>query len=73
MTSIPKIIEPFETFLELLSVVIFDAELKVEISDIFVLFDEVILLVLRCMVYSIAEDDLFYKLEMDALIFSEYS
>ena len=42
-------------------------------ADIFVSFDEVILLVLRCMVYSIAEDDLFYKLEMDALIFSEYS
>ena len=58
MPSIPKISEPFEIFLELLSVVIFDAELKVDISDTFVSFCEGIILALRCMVYSMAADDL---------------
>ena len=71
MLSIPKISEPFEAFLELLSDVIFDAELKVNISDMLVLLDEVILLELQCMVDSMSEDDLFYKIEMYALIFSE--
>ena len=42
--SIPKTIEPFEKLLDLLSVVIFDAELKPEITDELVSFDEVILL-----------------------------
>ena len=71
MTSIQKISEPFETFLELLSVVIFDAELRPDISDILVSFKEVILLELRYIVDSMEEDDLFCKLEIDASIFSE--
>ena len=60
--SIPKISEPFETILELISVFIFDAELKIEILDTFVSFDEVILLELRYVVDSKALDDLFCKL-----------
>ena len=44
MPSIPKKCEPFEKLIELLSVVIFDAELKPDISDKLVSFDEVILL-----------------------------
>ena len=71
--SIPKLIEPYETFLELISGFIFDAELRVEISDILFSFDEVIILELRCMVDSMAENDLFCKLEVYALIYSEYS
>ena len=69
--SIPKISDPFETFIELLSVVIFDAELKAYISYLLVSFYEAILLELRCMVDLMAADDLFCKLETDALIFSE--
>ena len=57
--------------LELLSDDIFDAEEKPEITDKLVSFDEVILLELRWMVYSMAVDDLFCRLVMDALIFSE--
>ena len=57
--------------IELLSDVIFDAEVKPEISDELVSFDEVILLELGWMVYLMADNDLFCKLVMDALIFSE--
>ena len=46
----PKTSEPFDKLLELLSVVIFDAEVKPEILDELVLFDEVILLELLWMV-----------------------
>ena len=42
--SIPKISEPFEKLIELLSDDIFDAEEKPEITDELVSFDEVILL-----------------------------
>ena len=69
MPSIPKTNEPFEKFLELLSVVIFDAEVKHEISDELVSFDEVILLELLRMVGLMAEEDLLCRLVMDALIF----
>ena len=47
MPSIPNISEPFELLLALLSVVIFYADLKDDISDKLVSFDEVILLDLR--------------------------
>ena len=71
LKPLPKTGEPFEKPLELLSVVIFDAEMKPDISDKLVAFDEVILLELRCMVYLMAADDLFCKFEMDAFMFSE--
>ena len=71
MPYIPKISEPFEKILELLSDDIFDAEEKPEITDELVSFDEVILLELRWMVDLMAADDLFCRLVMDALIFSE--
>ena len=71
MSSIPKTSEPFEKLLDLLSDVIFDAEVKPEISDEQVSSDEVILLKLQWMVNSMASDDLFYRLVMDDLIFSE--
>ena len=71
--SIPKISEPFEIFIDLLPVFIFDAELKDNISDTSLWLDEVILLELRCMADLMSEDDVFCKLEMDDLIFSEYS
>ena len=45
--------------------------MKPEISDELVLFDEVILLELQWMVDSMAADELFCRLVMDALIFSE--
>ena len=70
MPSIPKISKPFETFIELLPVVIFDAEPRVDTSDILFSFDEVILLVLSCMVDSVEEDYLLCKTEVDSLIFS---
>ena len=69
MPSIPKTSEPFEKLLELLSVVIFDADVKPDISDELVSFDEVILLELRRMMDSMAEDDLLCKIEMYAFIF----
>ena len=47
LPSIPNISEPFELLLALLSVVIFNADLKDDISDKLVSFDEVILLDLR--------------------------
>ena len=50
MLPIPKISETFEILLELLLVVIFDAELKAKISDMLVSFDEVILLGLQFIV-----------------------
>ena len=71
MLSIPKISETFETFLELLSAVIFDAELKNNISNMLLSFDKVIILEMQCMVDSMSEYDLFYKIEMYALIFSK--
>ena len=71
LPSTPKISEPFELFISLLSFVICDAELKHEISYMLVLFDVVILLELRCMVDPMTADDWFYKLEIEYLIFSE--
>ena len=69
--SIPKISEPFKKLLELLSDDIFDAEEKPEMTDELFSFDEVITLELWWMVDLMAEDDLFCRLVMDALIFSE--
>ena len=69
--SIPKTSEPFEKLMELLSLVIFDAEVKHEYSDELVSFDEVILFELWWMVDSMAEDDLLCRLVMDDLIFSK--
>ena len=71
MPSIPKISEPFEKLLELLSDDILDAEEKLDITDELVSFDEVILLELRWMVDLMAADDLLCRLVMDALIFSK--
>ena len=71
MPSIPKTSEPFEKNLQLLSHVIFDAEVKPEISDELVSFDEIILLELRWKVDLIAAYELLCILVMDALIFSE--
>ena len=71
LPSIPKISEPFEKLLELLSEDKFDAEEKLEITDELVSFDEVILLELRWMFDLMAVDDLFCRLVMDDLIFSE--
>ena len=68
---IPKIREPFEKLLELLSDDIFDAEENPEITDELLSFDEVILLELGRMVDLIVADDLFCRLVLDALIFSE--
>ena len=48
---------------------VFDAELKVDILNTLVSFDEVIILELRYVVCSMAADEIFCKLEMDALIF----
>ena len=69
MPSIPKISEPFEKLLEVLSDDNFDAEEKPKITDELVSFDEVILLELRWMVDLMAADVLFCRLVMDALIF----
>ena len=66
--SIPKIIEPFEKLLQVLSDDIFDAEEKSDITYELLSFDEVILLELQCMVDLMAADDLFCRLVMDALI-----
>ena len=71
MPSIPKISEPYEKLLKVLSDDKFDAEEKPDITDELVSFDEVILLELQWMVYSMAADDLLCRLVMDALIFSE--
>ena len=71
MPSIPKISEPFEKLPELLSDDIFDAEENPEITDELVSFYEVIVLELQWMVDSMAADELFCRLVMDALIFSE--
>ena len=71
MPSTPKISEPFEKILELLSDDIFDAEVNPEITDELVSLDEVILLELQWMLDSMAADDLFCRLVMDAIIFSE--
>ena len=62
LPSISKTGEPSEKLLELLTVVIFDAELKPGISDELVSFDEVIILELWCMVDSMAAEDLFCKI-----------
>ena len=61
--------ELFELLIALLSVLICDADLKDEISDMLVSFDGMILLEMWCMVDSMTADDLFCKIEMDALIF----
>ena len=50
LLSIPKIREPFEKLLEIISDDIFDVEEKPEITDELVSFDEVILLEPRWMV-----------------------
>ena len=71
MPTIPKISETFELLLALISVVIFDAEIKNGISDILVSFDEVIFFKLRCIMDSMTTDELLCKLEMEALIFSK--
>ena len=71
MPSIPKISVPFETLLEILSNDKFYAEEKPEITDELLSFYEVILLELRWMVDSMAADELFCRLVMDALIFSK--
>ena len=68
--SIPKTSEPFENLLGLLSDDIFDAEEKPEITNELMSFDVVIFLELRWMLDSMAADDLFFRLVMDALIFS---
>ena len=67
--SIPKISEPFEKLLEVISDDKFDAEEKPEIKNELVSFDEVIILELRWMVDLMAADDLFCRLVMDALTF----
>ena len=69
--SIPKISEPFEKNIELILDVIFDAELKPEILDELLSFDEVILLGLWCMVALMTADDFFCRLVINYLIFSE--
>ena len=56
MPSIPKTSEPFEKILDLISVVIFYAEVKPEIPDELVSLDEVILLGIQCMVDLMAAD-----------------
>ena len=71
MPSKPKIGVPFETLLEVISDDKFDEEEKPEITDELVSFDAVIILELQWMVDSMAADDLFCRLVMDALIFSE--
>ena len=57
-----KKIEPIELLLVLLSVVIFDAVLKNNISYMFVSFDEVIVMELLCIVESMNEEELLCKL-----------
>ena len=71
LPSIPKTSEPFEKLFGLLSDVIFYSEVKPEISDELVSLDEVILFELRWMVDSMSADDLFCRLVMDDLMFSE--
>ena len=56
---------------EFLSDVIFDAEVKPDITDELVSFDEMILLELRWMGGYVTADNLFCILVMDALIFSK--
>ena len=71
LLSIPKTSELYEKLLEILSDVIFDAEEKPDIIEELVSFDEVILLEIQWMVDLMVADDLFCRLVMDALIFSE--
>ena len=59
----------FEKLLELLLDVIFDAEVKPDISDKLLSFDEVTLLELGWIVDFMAADDLFFRLVMDDLMF----
>ena len=61
LPSIPKRSEAFEKLLELLLVVIFDTEVKPETVDELWMVD------------FMAAYDLFYKLAMDAFIFSKWS
>ena len=51
--------------------VICDSGVKPEVSDELMSFDEVILLELRFMLDLMGADELFCRLVMDALIFSE--
>ena len=71
MPSIPKISEPFEKLLEVLSDDNFYVEGKPKITYELVSFDEVIILEVLWMVNLISADDLFCRLVMNALIFSE--
>ena len=71
MPSITKTSEPFEKLLELLSGDIFYLVENNDIKDELVSFDEVIILELRWMVDSMEADELFCRLVMDDLIFSE--
>ena len=60
MPSIPKISEPFEKLLELLSHDIFDAEEKPDITDGLMLIYEVILFEILSMVDLMETDNLFF-------------
>ena len=71
LPSIPKTSEQFKKLLELLSVFIFYAELKPDISNELMLFDKVILWELQCMVDLMSAYDLLSKVEIDAFIFSK--
>ena len=66
-----KTSDPFVKLLELLPYDISDAEVKPEISDKLVPFNEVILLELQWMLDLMAVDELFCRLVMGAWKFSE--
>ena len=68
-----KLVNHLKRLLELLSYDIFDVEKKPEVTDKLVSFDELTLLEIRRIVNLMAADDLFCRLVMYALIFSEYS
>ena len=69
LPSIPKTSKPFEKLFELLLVIIFDAEVKSEIPDELVSFDEEILLEPLWMLDLMASDEIFCRLVMNDLIF----
>ena len=64
LPSIQRISEPFELLIVLLSVVKFNAVLKDDMPDMFILFDEAILLELWYIVDSMTSDELFFKTEI---------
>ena len=64
LSPITKISGKFGLLLALLSVVIFDVDMKEMIPDTLVSFDELIILELQYMVGLMKADDLFCKLEM---------